>query len=123
MLYLSPTRLSRGHAMVERRVTVVPHDVILLDDGASAVDLEAAVRMLGDLRVRYGDPPQRNLRAVVRNYRPAPGWKGGRDDAEHREKVHNLAHAPLRDVPGIGRVRRMPIFISRPSAASGGKPE
>ncbi|HEY5062234.1 MAG TPA: hypothetical protein VII52_11905 [Gemmatimonadaceae bacterium] len=109
MLCLSPTRLSGGHAVVERRATMVPHDVILLDDGASAVDLKAAVKVLGDLRFRYGDLPRINLRAVVRKYKAAPGWKGGREEADrHTAAVRGVRQQAGMIVVAASLVIRLP---------------
>lgn len=120
-LALSPTPLNGGHAVVLRRIGMTPHDVILLDSGGSETDLAAAVRMLGDMRVRFGDVPSNDLRAVVKNFTPGAKWRGGRDEAEHREKVRKLAKAPYQDVQGVGRVRGMPIVIPWPASSRPGK--
>lgn len=112
LLVLSPTTLPRGHALVERRVTLKPRDIVLVDDGATEVDLAGAVQVLAGMRARdVGDSLSADLHAVVRQFTPPPGWHGGRDEAEKRQLVHNLQHAPFRDVEGHGRVRVIPLAV------------
>jgi len=115
ILVLSPIPLKDGHAAVQRRVIAKPHDLIVLDAGASETDLAAAVQMLSGMRRRFGAVTQSDSRTAVRSAPPDAKWMGSRDQTEKRELVRDLATARFRDVPGIGHVRGFPIFI--PTAA------
>lgn len=111
LLVLSPTPLKRGHALVERRVALKPHDLVLVDDGATEVDLAAAVQVLAGMRAQDGGSVPNDVHAVPTQFTPAPGWRGGRDEAEKKKLVYNLPKAPFRDVEGHGRVRALPIGV------------
>lgn len=112
LLVLSRTPLARGHALVERRATLKPRDIVLVDEGATEVDLAGAVQVLAGMRARKaGDTLSTDLHAAVTRFTPPLGWHGGRDEAEKRQLIHNLPHAPFKDVEGHGRVRVIPLAV------------
>lgn len=121
LLVLSPTPLPKGHALVERRAALKPTDIVLVDDGATEVDLAGAVQVLAGMRARDGDNVPNDLHAVVSQFTPAAGWHGGQDEAHQRKLVHNLPKAPFRDVAGHGRVRAIPIAVPVVQQAAGKK--
>ncbi|HEX8245419.1 MAG TPA: hypothetical protein VF541_18030 [Longimicrobium sp.] len=107
-------RLPVGDApfLVQRRTDTSPHDVILLRADASQAQVSEAIRTLLVARQVAGDTATRAAILRVRPHQP------GHANA-HREfpwvprVLADLRRAELTDVPGIGRVRAVQIWLPR----------
>lgn len=99
-------------AVVLRRVSTSPHDVILLRrSDATGAQLSGAILHLMILRERNGDTATAN--GIFRLPTAARGPKAW----EHTEQVQTgrivaqLRTAGLQDVPGVGRVRARAVYL------------
>ena len=108
--------LPRGaKVIVERRPTMNPQNVILVDlDRATAADLAAAVQILAGLHQRTSDDPKATVRAAPRSFTPPPDF-----DKSHYAKLMKaglvqLLIAPETTVPGVGRRRAVDIQVTLP---------
>lgn len=100
--------------LVQRRPELRPHDVILLRSDATAATLDQAVRTLLTARQISGDSartrvttrmrPQQQARAARREF----PWVG--------RVLADLRKAGRTDVPGLGRVRSVEIWLPRQAA-------
>ena len=106
--------LPRGaKVIVERRGTMSPHDVILVDlDRATATDLAAAVQTLAGLTRRTGDDPAAVIRAAPRSYTPPPEFDTSHFGKQMKAGLVRLLTAPEITVAGIGRARSVDIHVT-----------
>ncbi len=98
-------------AVILRRATAVPHDVILLRrNGASGAQLSAAVFQLLVLRERDGDTASTDgVYRVIAPQGPA-AWRGSEERTAGRT-VSRLFSAPAREISGVGIVAATELYL------------
>jgi hypothetical protein len=113
---VSASNLPRGaKVVVERRATLHPRDVILVDlDRATPHDLAAAVQTLAALDQRGGEHAGSSLRASPKSYTPPPGFEQSRFGREMKLGLVRLLAAPETTLAGIGRVQSVAITVVQP---------
>lgn len=99
---------SSAAAIIIRRTSFVPHDVIVLDERAGEAELGAAVNGLFALRDKYGDVPSRDARLVVKGSR-LPAMMRRSVQARGTSDLERLNRSAPQDIPGIGRVRSIEV--------------
>jgi hypothetical protein len=102
-------------AVVLRRPGQHPSDVILL--GASKANLAsmgASLSALAKARKRDGDAPVRPTMLVIHGGSEPASWAVNGTEEMVSRQLLSLVTAPIRDIPGVGRVRAIDInAISR----------
>ena len=112
MVVLSPTPLAKAHVIVERRAKLTPHDLILVDDGATEIDLAGAVQVLSAMRAQVGDNIPVDVHAVVNRFTPPPGWNGSPEGRQRRQLLHEVLRTRgLGEIAGHGQVRAFPVVV------------
>jgi hypothetical protein len=112
---VATTTLPPGtRAMVVRRARLTPQNVIMLDRSAAAPeDLDASLRLLGALRLQFGDQPPVDIKAAPKSATLPTNWASGRQ-SKMRGYLQSLVASPTKDIPGIGRVRALDIKVGPP---------
>lgn len=107
--------VTNGAAIILRRVSAIPRDVILLDPNKiQEYTLEEAVLVLMAARAIGGDTVATDAR--LRSARPDPGKRkywSAREHARAVKIIHKLRTAHPVDVQGVGRVPGMVIFLPK----------
>ncbi len=98
-------------AIVVRRPSVTPSDVILLPPNAGPANLAAGVRALSDLRKAESGGVARDARVVVHGANVPALWKTKGLDAAAIGKLRELAGAQFSAIHGIGNVRTAHIPV------------
>ena len=101
--------------VIERRPELTPRDLIVLRADATPDQLSDAVRSLLTVRQAGGDMP--TVRGTMRMRPQNAGARGAARAAARRalpwagRVLSDLRQATARDVPGIGRVRSVEIWL------------
>jgi hypothetical protein len=102
--------------VIQRRPDLTPRDVILLRSDATADQLSDAVRSLLTIRQAGGDSASARANMRMRPHLSA-GTRSGRRVTPRRalpwvqRVLADVQKAALRDVPGVGRVRAVEIWL------------
>jgi hypothetical protein len=105
-----PSDLAGQPFVVQRSITLSPHDLILLSAGASAEDLSDAITSLLVIRQSSGDLP--SAAATMRVHRKPGAATARRRQFPWTHRVFNdLHHATRAAVAGIGYARTVVIFL------------
>lgn len=107
--------------VILRRTAVTPADVILLRTGAGPQQLSAAVQALRMARRQGGDRASRD--ALLRpRPRQESRARGARPLPWAPRVIADLHRAARSEVPGVGSVRVVQIWLPRSAAAGQGAP-
>jgi hypothetical protein len=96
--------------IIQRRPDQTPQDVILLRSDASADQLSDAVRSLLTIRQAGGDVP---AALATMRMRPQEAPTTRRAFPWVQRVLGDVQRAAYRDVPGVGRVRAVEIWLPR----------
>jgi hypothetical protein len=98
-------------AVILRRGTAAPRDVILLRRRATPGQLAAAVMRLMVIRDRMGDTARADAAFRLPNAHGMPKGKGQREELQAGRTLARLRTAPVQDVPGVGRVPALEVYL------------
>lgn len=96
-------------AVILRRGTTAPRDVILLRRRATPGQLAAAVMRLMVIRDRMGDSARADAAFRLPGAHRMP--KGGATELQAGRTLARLRWAPPQDVPGVGRVPALEVYL------------
>ena len=97
-------------AVVVRRPTTTPHDLILLADGyATGTALRAGVAALFKMRMVMGDIPMEHMHVVVRGARAAGATNTNAVESRTESDLAALQRSARRPITGVGSVRAIEI--------------
>jgi hypothetical protein len=98
-------------AVILRRGTAAPRDVILLRRRATPGQLAAAVMRLMVIRDRMGDTARADAAFRLPNAHGMPNGKGPREELQAGRTLARLRAAPAQDLPGVGRVPALEVYL------------
>ncbi|HET7461622.1 MAG TPA: hypothetical protein VFJ82_10245 [Longimicrobium sp.] len=96
-------------AVILRRGSTAPRDVILLRSGATPGQLAAAVLRLMVIRDRMGDTARTDAAFRLPGAHRMP--KGGATELQAGRTLARLRGAPSQDLPGVGRVPAVEVYL------------
>ncbi len=98
-------------AVILRRGTSAPRDVILLRHRATPGQLAAAVMRLMIIRDRMGDTARADAAFRLPNAHRMPKGKGQREVLQAGRTLARLRGSQPQDVPGVGRVPAVEVYL------------
>ncbi|HEX8830312.1 MAG TPA: hypothetical protein VF705_04055, partial [Longimicrobium sp.] len=98
-------------AVILRRGTAAPRDVIALRRRATPGQLAAAVMRLMVIRDRMGDTAHADVLFRLPNAHGMPKGKGRREELQAGRTLARLRAAPAQVVSGVGRVPALEVYL------------